>query len=327
MGFPDVEPLVGGLRETSQLTGTVSPGTRLRGGRYAGQVVAIPSADGTGSPWAGLSGAPFFCGELLVGVIIEDPAAWASGRVEALPVPVLAGLPAFRAFVERHAAGPMVVESVELSGFLAQSRYAGTPRSPASLLRADAATVRFPQGKELLNKLTRWCRGGGVSVRLITGPGGQGTRLAREFAFRMRRQNWLTGWLKPSPEEQADYRLVRQTHEPLLLIIDYAETRTEEVSRLLGTLLEGQTAAPVRVLLLARSSGEWWERVKTATPGVRELTSDAVVDLQPLEISRDGRRRAFAEAAAHLALGLAGIPQFQDSIGPASQRASSRRKT
>jgi tetratricopeptide (TPR) repeat protein len=314
VGFPDIEPLVGGLRETSQPTGTVSPGTRLRGGRYAGQVTAVPSVSGTGSPWAGLSGAPFFCGELLAGVIIEDPAAWASGRVEALPVMVLAGLPEFRGIVERHAAGPMVLESVELSGFLAQPRYAGTPRSPASLLLADAATVRFRGRKDLLNKLTRWCRGDGVSVRLITGPGGQGkTRFARELASQMQAQNWLAGWLKPSPEERADYRLVRQTREPLLLVIDYAETRADEVVRLLGTLLEGQTAAPVRVLLLARSSGEWWERVKTSTPGIRELTSDAVVDLQPLEINRDGRRKAFAEAAADLAFGLAGIPPFQDS--------------
>jgi|GEM_PF-1585834 len=314
VGFPDVEPLVGGLRETSHLWGTVSPGTRLRGGRYAGQIVGVPSVSGTGSPWAGFSGAPFFCGELLAGVIIEDPAAWASGRVEALPVSVLAGLPDFRDIAERHAAGPSVVESVELSGFLAQSRCAGTPRSPASLLLADAAIVRFRGRKDLLNKLARWCRGDGVSVRLITGPGGLGkTRFARELTSRMQAQNWLTGWLKPSPEEQADYRLVRQTREPLLLVIDYAETRADEVARLLGTLLEGQTAAPVRVLLLARSSGEWWERVKTATPGVRELTSDAVVDLQPLEMSRDGRRRAFAEAVTDLACGLAGISQFRDS--------------
>lgn len=314
VGFPDVEPLVGGLRETSQLTGTVSPGTRLRGTRYAGQVVSVPSVSGTGSPWAGLSGAPFFCGELLVGVIIEDPAAWASGRVEALPVSVLSGLPDFRRIVEEHAPGPMVVESVELSGFLAQSRYAGTPRSPASLLRPDAAIVRFRGRKDLLNKLTRWCRGDGVSVRLITGAGGQGkTRFARELASRMQRENWLTGWLESSPKGQADYRLVRETRDPLLLIIDYAETRADEVVRLLGPLLEGRTAAPVRLLLLARSSGEWWERVKTATPGFRELTVDAVVDLQPLEVSRDGRRRAFVEAVRDLAFGLAAIPQFRDS--------------
>ena len=314
VGFPDAEPLVGGLRETSQLTGTVSPGTRLRGGRYAGQVSAVPSASGTGSPWAGLSGAPFFCDELLVGVVIEDPAAWASGRVEALPVSELAALPEFRDIVERHTAGPVVVESVELSSFLAQPRYAVATHSPASLLLADVAAVRFRGRKDLLNKLTRWCRGGGVSVRLITGPGGQGkTRFARELASRMRAQNWLTGWLKPSPVEQADYKLVRQNGEPLLLVIDYAETKADEVARLLGTLLEGQSAAPVRVLLLARSSGEWWERVQTAAPGIRELTADAIVDLLPLEANSDGRRRAFTEAVEDLASGLARMPQYQDS--------------
>ena len=53
------------------------------------------------------------------------------------------------------------------------------------------------------------------------------------------------------------------TAGPVLLIVDYAETRAH-----LGALLEAVLAdpGPVRVLLVARSLGEWWVRLKEQSP-------------------------------------------------------------
>ena len=59
-----------------QPSGTINPGGRIVGDRY---VMALrgypPELRGDGrSPWSRLSGAALFCGDLLTGVITEDPA-------------------------------------------------------------------------------------------------------------------------------------------------------------------------------------------------------------------------------------------------------------
>lgn len=198
--------------------------------------------------WGGLSGAALFTGDLLTGVIIEISRNSANGRVEAVPVSKLAALAGFRGAVQKHTGHPMDMESAELSGVLS---YPGAPphvRSPASLLRAETAAVRFRGRAELLRQLERWCGSGGVSVRLITGPGGQGkTRLAAQFSARMRHLGWVTGWLAGQPSrEERPYRAVTATCEPLLIVVEYAETRSEQLAELLVALREAPASIPVR---------------------------------------------------------------------------------
>jgi NACHT domain len=103
IGFPYVQRRTGDVLESEQLVGTVKPGSSLIGG---GLVLdsdhAAPAArpDG-GSPWAGLSGAALFHGDLLLGVVSADPHGWRHGRVEATPVGAFFQRPSFRAALAR----------------------------------------------------------------------------------------------------------------------------------------------------------------------------------------------------------------------------------
>lgn len=312
VGFPDVQPSVGGLRDTVHLAGTINPGNRARGHRYAAEIAGTPPVAGDTSPWAGLSGAAVFCDELLAGVVAEDPAGWASGRVEAVPLALLATQPGFARLVQQHTGRPLVMESVELSGLLRQPAALDAARSPASLLRAEAAVVRFHGREDVLRALTRWCKPGNAMVRMVTGPGGQGkTRLAQEFAAQMRKQGWVAGWLKDTLDTaDVSGRDLPATREPVLIVVDYAEVRAELVASMLSALLE-RKAEGVRLLLLARSSTEWWEQLKSSKPGLRELLAGAVIDLDPLASDSDGRRRAFAAACKDFAAELASVPGFE----------------
>ena len=69
------------------------------------------------------------------------------------------------------------------------------------------------------------------------------------------------------------------TAGPVLLVVDYAETRAD-----MQALLEAMLAdpGPTRVLLLARSLGEWWDRLaEQPAPAVGRLLADAV----PMQLS------------------------------------------
>ena len=110
-------------------------------------------------------------------------------------------------------------------------------------------------------------------MRLVTGPGGVGkTRLSVELCKRLAARGWQCE--RPGDGgEAAVLGAVRRVHRGrVLLVVDYAETRAG-----LGGLLRAVAAdeGPVRVLLLARSAGEWWERLGAGEPAVRRLLAAA----------------------------------------------------
>jgi pSer/pThr/pTyr-binding forkhead associated (FHA) protein len=96
---------------------------------------------------------------------------------------------------------------------------------------------------------------------------------------------------------------------PVMLVIDYAETRTG-----LSDLLRAVAADDgiVRVLLLARAAGEWWDRLAADEPAVRDLVTQAGHE-QPLAVavsedqSDEDLMRAATQAFAK-ALGIAVPP-------------------
>ena len=50
---------------------------------------------------------------------------------------------------------------------------------------------------------------------------------------------------------------------PLLLVVDYAETRRDRVAPILRRLRLHRPNAPVRLVLVAREASDWWAELKT----------------------------------------------------------------
>ena len=146
--------------------------------------------------------------------------------------------------------------------------------SPAGLLDPRRGVVGFVGREDEVAALLAWCWDGTPhGVRLVTGPGGVGkTRLSVELSARLENRNWQCVRPVDGTEETA-LATVRRSHRgPVLLVIDYAETRAG-----LSGLLRAVAAddGPVRVLLLARDAGEWWERLAAGERAVRELLAAA----------------------------------------------------
>ncbi|MBE1875375.1 tetratricopeptide repeat protein [Myceligenerans pegani] len=146
---------------------------------------------------------------------------------------------------------------------------------PSRLLAPDRGVVPFVGRQEDLQRLIGWCEDGqGSPLRLVTGPGGVGkSRLAAELSDRMARRGWQAVWVDDGQEATAVEGLVAAGQEQVLLVVDYADTR-RGLEVLLRQLALGRLER-VRVLLLARAAGEWWDRLKGASPGVRVVLAGA----------------------------------------------------
>lgn len=195
-----------------------------------------------------------------------------------------------------------------------------TARTPGSLLSAAAEVVPFHSREEDLAGLATWRDGGSrLSVKLIIGEGGQGkSRLAREFLRASRASGWVAGQTEPARlaaqrkllDEQEQrlraselaQRLVTCT-TPVLVVCDYAEVHPVFVDTLVGCLAEQSLQRPVRLLLLARTAGAWWQDLTA-------LLGDAAgcLELGSLSVDQQARREAYCAAVTGLANGLAMLP-------------------
>jgi tetratricopeptide (TPR) repeat protein len=130
----------------------------------------------------------------------------------------------------------------------------------ARLLRPEAAVVGFRPRREL-DELADWCAAGdGVGVRLVTGEGGSGkTRLALQLAADLAVAGWRTLWVERG-QEQTAVGTVRDTGKPAVLVVDYAETRPGLAGMLTGAV-RAQDCPDLRIVLLARTAGEWWQQL------------------------------------------------------------------
>lgn len=131
---------------------------------------------------------------------------------------------------------------------------------PAGLLRAEQKLFPFRWRPEL-EELTGWADSpGGPPVRLVIGPSGAGkTRLALQLCAGLRESGRPTVMLSASATPAALAPLSAAT-VPFLVVIDDAETRPDAVAAAVGALATAST--PARVLLLARTRGDWLERLR-----------------------------------------------------------------
>jgi len=185
----------------------------------------------------------------------------------------------------------------------------------ARFLRPEEEVVAFRPRPEL-DQLIAWVAADQHSgVQLVTGPGGAGkTRLARELGPLVGEMGFRTWWARPGATVDAA-EAARDSGEPGLIVVDYAETRAD-LTDLLAALSANQSGPPVRLLLLARSTGEWWQRlINSSDERVARLLTQPPVSLGPISVDGgpsalfDEALTAFANkleyARPHVALMLA----------------------
>lgn len=186
------------------------------------------------------------------------------------------------------------------------------------LLRPEYGVAPFHPAREAaLAELRDWAGSDApLAIRLIHGRGGAGkTRLATELVSELR-GSWRAGLLdahEPTAPRAAIAALFDDTR-PTLVVIDYAETRREEIVQVIE---EAARERPTRrrILLVARAKAEWWDVLARASARVAEvmgaLASAAEVPALPNDTAV---RRSLYEAACRA---------YAEAMGeaPASERA------
>ncbi|MFE4700369.1 ATP-binding protein, partial [Streptomyces sp. NPDC056738] len=278
---------------------------------------------------------------LLTGVVVGDAPGWSHTQLEAVPAYVLASDPRVRRLVEQHTGQPMFLEPADLQDVTDPLAVPQPPQSPADLLRPEQAVVSFMGRDDLLKELEHWCKptpraaGTGLAIprrrlepkeegqtgpagaaadgvwgwgkslvraRLLTGRGGAGkTRLSGELAARMAVRGWTT--IRLTTDTTVPLGVLSQVRRPLLIVVDYAETRTQQLHALLEAVDHDQVTAPVRVLALARAAGDWWTRAAQHRRG-QALASAPVAAVPALHHTPDERATAFQRAAGDFSMRL-----------------------
>ncbi|MFH8374779.1 NACHT domain-containing protein [Streptomyces cyaneofuscatus] len=97
VGYPAAQRDHLGQLDVDQLSGTLKPAAGLLQGTFAVDLNhEAPTADQIAeSPWSGLSGAPLFIDDLLIGVVRADQARWKNSRLILTPSSVLLDDPEF----------------------------------------------------------------------------------------------------------------------------------------------------------------------------------------------------------------------------------------
>ena len=141
---------------------------------------------------------------------------------------------------------------------------------PSRLLLARYELVPFAGRTGLVAELSGWLTAvEPTSVRLVYGPGGQGkSRLAAEFA-RHHTEGWAVWQARQaSPTSQSPARIKFPAGAMgLLVVVDYADrwapshlqALIADVRALVSRLPD---PLPLRVLLLARTAGFWWDALE-----------------------------------------------------------------
>ncbi len=177
----------------------------------------------------------------------------------------------------------------------------------SQLLRAEEEMVPFdPARQPELDKLNIWLDDVQYpqTVRLITGAGGLGkTRLALHLCQQRIISGWYAGFMDSdlaAKELASGWQVLKALNQPLLIVIDYAETRQDSLLALLKAMLQSPAEQPVRLLLLARDGGEWWDNLpgkdKTCESLLGGYATSGPYHLPPLHTEMQDRRHAYRQA-------------------------------
>lgn len=297
IGFPQAlyRKVPGGPRSAAQaqtLHGAIAPRGRARSGMYVFEL-AEPD-DVTFDIWQGMSGAAVYCDDAVVGVATNAADYWRGETLLVLPAFRLLGAPGFADAVASATGMRPRLRPADLGPLLTEhpdphlsSSYLLDPAAQVVPMSGDAATIRA---------LRAWCfNGRRTDVAAMTGPDGAGkTRLAHELLGHLTRDvrgraAWTGGFVAETPrQEEPGFALFTTVRQPLLLVVDGAEARLDQVHALFDVLGDRRSGQPVRVLLIVRGREDWWPRLRTIWTGstvmgrgetFRVATTDAFVDV------------------------------------------------
>lgn len=143
---------------------------------------------------------------------------------------------------------------------------------PSALLLPSYSPVPFTwrcYKSSMKSELDDWCNDSikDISFRIFTGGGGVGkTRLFIEYCRLRRQHGWDAGFLPPGPVT-AWVKQKLQFFQPTLIVVDFAEVQLDTLKNLASFLRDYSTKYPngagqcVRVALLARQVGDWFDNV------------------------------------------------------------------
>lgn len=192
---------------------------------------------------------------------------------------------------------------------------------PSALIQAKYQTVPFLFREQELSSLHQWCHDPrNLAIRLYWGQGGMGkTRLMLEFCAQIKQQGWRAGFLDAVQAKallEGGWEVLLIQDQPTLIVIDYAEGRIDELVPLLQEAYQrfGKLAHKVRLVLLSRSMGAWWDLLKSKASEVQLLLDGAAtqtVALQAVANTLHERQQMFETSLEKLAQKLGQAPQNQ----------------
>ncbi|NVJ26737.1 tetratricopeptide repeat protein [Myxococcus sp. AM011] len=159
-------------------------------------------------------------------------------------------------------------------------------QAESQLLRAEEACVPFHESRRrLLDEVLTWAKdpaGMPTAIQFRIGSAGAGkTRLMLETCKELRNQGWTAGFLTNNLGQISEHALKQflARHSQIFVVVDYAETRQREVVELIRASFSRnkESTGRIRIMLLARDAGEWWDQLATDYPTIESfLTGRAV---------------------------------------------------
>jgi tetratricopeptide (TPR) repeat protein len=351
-GFPDAQERPDQVRDTERMTGRLDTTASFKAQRHSVNVLtpALRSRDPQAigddeetSWWRGMSGAAMLAdipGRPILGVVAWDKTrAYGAGRLDAVPAATLLADEQFAGLVG--ASSGDIEQVTPDRPPVAIHKLLDDPYSPLPdgapdwwLLLSRYGVVPFQDRDAELDRLRQWCATAPLlDIAVITGDGGAGkTRLAAELCMAMDAQNWDVGLVpmkRLAEQLAADGQAAGLDGSlPALLVLDYPEPSVQLIGQLIIQLSQRRRGSPIRLLLLARESGqsasstgprpdEWWTQLDRATSGYLSGHRRLIIRLNTHRLTAESRQRQFAAAVRAFAAPGAILPTpppLQDAI-------------
>ncbi|MFE8987994.1 hypothetical protein ACFYMI_09165 [Streptomyces collinus] len=209
---------------------------------------------------------------------------------------------------------PWQLIPLHLKSRISVSATTNTRHQPSKLLRTRDEVVEFSgRANEVMEFLAWRDLGADVLVRLLHAPGGEGkTRFARHLAHTWGKQGWITfdaQHARNSTQGMSGMPVIDEGANGVLIVIDYAERWPEDDLVDLIRQSIDYLKRPLRLLLLSRPAGVWWEQVEYLLDNELGVEATAI-RLDPLGTQLRERMRAFLTARKAFAKHL-DVPNYK----------------